>query len=757
MGNKERNGHISLLNVLRTDILVWLPLSCLIFFVASLVISGWPSGLVINIEYPFVYTGDGIGVLYTIKKVLEGWYFSSMRSGYPFGADFFDYPMSDSGSLLIIKILGRLFGSHVAALNIYFLLGFSVTFAFGYAVLRAFRLCRSFAAAGAVAFVFLPFHFFRLAQLFYTWYFVVPLFLYFGHRLFSGATLLTNEYRLWLSALAYFTVFGVLASFGAYYALFGVIVLLVSALAGTLAKRDNKIFLRGAIASIAVATGIVANAAPNLIHTIEYGSNPEVAQRTLAESEIYGLKLTQLLLPHSRHRSAKLRKVTQEYERHFPFNENRASSLGVVGSVGVLLSFASLLFTLAGRRVDKRVVFLGLIFLALFLVATIGGLSAIFALLVSPMIRGWNRISVFIGFTAIATFFILLESFLEKYFSNRCSSLTVLPCAVLISLFAIWDQTDPIYSPRTDAFRRQFLADREFVRKVESALPIGAAVYQLPYMAFPENGPLHHLNDYSLAIGFIHSESLRWSYAGMRGREGDYFYRHLTLEPIQRQVEVIRNLGFSGIYIDRKGYPDSGEAVERELQRLLGEGPTFVHLGNTLAFYKMTSTKPALEGKLTPREIMQIAGFYADKFGVRYQATLTDGIDFRYRALPSFVADISGLSIPEPWGRWSDARGDRSVKIELVDSLPTEFSIVLKAVGFGPNADQPLLVNVGGVSVSVILSRQMAEHRIKLRLPDHSARLIELIPPQPISPVQLNMNSDNRLLGIGIEQIRFEL
>lgn len=93
----------------------------------------------------------------------------------------------------------------------------------------------------------------------------------------------------------------------------------------------------------------------------------------------------------------------------------------------------------------------------------------------------------------------------------------------------------------------------------------------------------------------------------------------------------------------------------------------------------------------------------------------------------------------------------------MVDELPTEFSIVLKIVGFGPNAGQPLVINVGGVSVSIILSNQMAEHRIKLKLSNRSARLIEFIPPQPISPAQLNMSVDNRLLGIGIEQIGFEL
>ncbi len=751
-------GLPSLAGLLWRELLLWFPLSLGAVCVASAIVTGAPPWSVFNGEYPFAYEGDGLAMLSLVQKGLEGSYLYNARLGYPFGADFFDYPMSDMGSLLTLKALGHCFGSSVVALKLYFLLGFGVTVPFAYGTLRVFGLCRALAASGTLLFVFLPFHFARIAHPLLAWYFVVPLFIHSGYRLFVGAPLFSNDRRFWCRTLASGIGLCVLASFGVYYAAFGAIVLCVSGLLGALVLRENRILLCGAGAAIAVVAGVVVNVAPNLWYEWEFGPNPEGARRIPAESERFGLKLTQMVLPAAWHRVAPLRDVAQRYRREFPLvNENESASLGMVGSVGLFLSVAAVFWSAAGRRVDQRMVFLGLLSLGLFLVATVGGAGVLFALLVSPMIRAWNRVSIFVAFSAIATFFLHCEYLLTRYASTGRRSLLALGCAVVVGVLALWDETPPTCAMCNEEYHRRFIADREFVGRIEASLPVGAAIYQLPYVAFPEAGVLHGLQDYAMVVGFLHSGTLRWSYGAMRGREGDMFYRYLSQEPMADQVAAIQRLGFGGVYVDRRGFPDKGEAVERELRRLLGGGPTLVHPDNTIAFYQLLSGAPVVERKMASREIMDLAGFHADKFGVRVPATLRDGIDFRKRALPLFVAEIDGLAPPEPWGRWSDARVRRSVKIQFVDPLPREFSLVLKVAGFGPNIGQPLLVSVGGVSVSVPLSEQMSEHRIKLSLPDHLVRTIELTPPQPISPAELKQGDDARLLGVGIEEMGFEL
>ena len=153
----------------------WLPGTVLSFFLASILLSGWPMGLVPNLDYPYSYTKDSLSYAWTVQRVIEGWIFDNPRSGYPFGSNFLDYPSSDFGNLLIIKFLGLLSGSYYSATNLYFLLGFPVIFMTSFCVLYAIGLSRTFAWGAALLFTFIPFHFLRIEHLFYTWYFCCSL------------------------------------------------------------------------------------------------------------------------------------------------------------------------------------------------------------------------------------------------------------------------------------------------------------------------------------------------------------------------------------------------------------------------------------------------------------------------------------------------------------------------------------------------------------------------------------------------------
>src|SRR5690606_33675572 len=104
---------------------------------------------------------------------------------------------------------------------------------------------------------------------------------------------------------------------------------------------------------------------------------------------------------------------------------------------------------------------------------------------------------------------------------------------------------------------------------------------------FPESPPLHQLGDTTLSLGFLHSDALRWSWGGMKGRAGDLFYRALATQPLTRQLDVIGRLGFDGVYIDRRGYADRAQALERELQALLGATATLQSDDGNVVFYRI--------------------------------------------------------------------------------------------------------------------------------------------------------------------------
>lgn len=760
--NKTVNSYDSanqirpLFEVLYAEIYLWLPFAVLVFFIASILMSGWPGGLIPNIRYPFSYNGDGISHTWMIQRVIEGvWYFDNARSGYPFGSNFLDYPSSDTGNFLVLKMLGALTGSFSAAMNIYFLLGFSVTFAFSYAVLRTLQISRSFTVACAVVFVFLPFHFFRLVHLFYTWYFVVPLFFYYGYRLFVTESFFSVAEGKWKAISIHSIILLMLSSFGVYYALFGVFVLIVGAIAGTIRNKSKKNLFFGFAASAIIALGVLVNVSPSIYNNIVRGANLEVANRSVAESEIYGLKITQMLLPRPGHRLPLLVKVAASYNDRFPLNENSTSSLGLIGAIGLLIIFSTAFMGLAGRQLDSRLAFLGITAIVLIFIATVGGFASLFALFVSPLIRGWNRVSVFIGFAAIAAFFMSAELYLKKYLSKVRLAMAILLLAISTSLFGIWDQTTPACTSCNETVHAKFVSDREFVKRIEAALPKGSAVYQLPYMPFPEVPPLHRLGAYDLAIGFLHSEALRWSYAGMRGREGDLFFRALAQQDMKKQLEVIGNLGFAGIYIDRRGFVDGGKLVEDDLHRLLGREEKLISGDGQLAFYRIGPAAPVLAPGATPHEIMKQAGFFADKYGVRYQAAFEEGIDFRRKDLPIFVNELRGLSVSEPWGRWSDGNLSRSIVLEFSEALPRSFTLSLRGQAFGPNSGKSVHIRVGRRTESVQFSSVMEVMRVRFEI-EHDEKIIEIIPPLPTTPKSLGINDDTRKLGIGLERIWIE-
>ena len=608
------SGPRPLWDIFRAEWKWWLPGAILSFVLASVLMSGWPGGLIPNFSYPYTYKGDGLSHSWMVQRLIEGWIFDNPRSGYPFGSNFLDYPNSDSGNFFVLKLLGSLAGEYQATLNLYFLFGFVVTFIVSFCVLKAFCMEGPFAFTAASLFVFLPFHFLRLEHLFYTWYFVVPLFFYAAFYIFyfqNGSAVRPGSAA---KLLACFIAFVVIGSFGVYYALFGVIVLCVAGIMSWVRSGWGEGVWRALAASLIVIIGVLINVGPYLINKHVTGPNPEVAVRSPVDAEEYGFKMMQLLLPRPSHRVNWLAGLTNQYNKTFPLvNENLTATLGVVGSSGFLLVGVLFLVNFAGGKVDSRLALLTSLVFVLFFVGTIGGLGALFSSIVSASIRGWNRISIFIGFGSITVFFLIFQFYLTRSFSPSISKFLILIVSIAVMIVGIYDQTIPACQSCNEQTRAAFEADKNFVGKIEKLLPSSAAIYQLPYMSFPEVPPLNRLGIYDLSSGFLHSKSLRWSYAGMKGREGDLFYRSLAQQPMAKQIKTIKKLGFSGIYLDRRGFADDGRAIEGQLQSLLGVGPELTRDDGQIAFYRITPTGPMIAAGTSPQEIMRRSGFNPHK------------------------------------------------------------------------------------------------------------------------------------------------
>lgn len=723
------------------------------FVLTSVLMTGWPSGIFPNLTYPYTYQGDGLSHSWLTLRAMEGWIFENPRSGYPFGSNFLDYPGSDAGNLLLLKIVGMIVGNYYGAINLFFLLSFSVIFVASYCVLRAFKLSKPFAFAASLLFAFLPFHFHRLGHLFYSWYFVVPV-VYFLCLSFSES--IGGNRSLGKSIFLFFAAI-VLASFGVYYALFGVIAFFVCVLAIFCRDGDFKYAKAPALAIFFVIAGVFFNIAPNIVNKHLNGANPEVAVRSASEAEIYGFKLMQLVLPRGGHREPYLAFLTQRYSEASPLvNENATSSLGVVGAAGFVGLLIVLISALSGRKIDARLSLLAILVFIFFLFGTIGGLGSLFSSVISSSIRGWNRISVFIAFGVIAAFFIFLQNFINRYLSPGRARIAFFVFALIFGGIGLYDQTTPACLACNEQTKVAFENDKNFVAEIEKNMPSGGAIYQLPYMPFPEVAPLHRLHTYDLAVGFLHSKELRWSYAGMKGRDGDLFYRALARESVEKQLEVISRMGFSGIYIDRRGFEDNADALISRLSALLGSEPLLRRADGDVVFFRLPSVSEVDLSGMSSREIIKRSGYVVDKLGARYSANFSDGIDFTRRNWPEFVRDVTGISDPEPWGRWSDANLAQGVRFDFFSPLPARFTLVLSAQAFGYNGEQAVVVKVGDQAHHLTIKQGEHEVRLPIFLVSDTVDSIEFISQNPISPKEAGVSEDSRKLGVGFIRLRFE-
>ena len=140
-------------------------------------------------------------------------------------------------------------------------------------------------------------------------------------------------------------------------------------------------------------------------------------------------------------------------------------------------------------------------------------------------------------------------------------------------------------------------------------------------------------------------------------------------------------------------------------------------------------------------------------------AELADGIDFKKQGYPDFLAKVSGMSGYEPWGRWTDATVGSVAKFRFRQVLPRKFILEITAIAFGPNYGAPVKVRVGGVEKTFVITPTKKEadtYRLAFET-DGTADTLEITPPKPTSPSEINTKSgDARKLGIAFISLKIK-
>lgn len=630
----------------------------------------------LDLQVPLNYSSDSLlHLVYVQNMVDSGSYLDGPRLGAPFGQDHHDYPLGpDQAHLLILRALTALTRDAPMSVNLFYLLTFPLAALTALWALRRLRVPPLIAMFGALVFALLPYHFLRsTGHLFLAACYTVPVSCYLivatleGRRFFELGRGSSRRRRL-LDVLGPAALCLLVASGGAYYAVFTLVLLGPATLLGWLRTRSRRVLLSGSLVAALIVAFLALNSLPTFIYRLDHGTNQDVAVRGEAETERYALRPTALLMPVLGHRIEPFASLAARYAA-FPPTGERGESLGLVGAVGfvglVLVAIGALSGAFANGRRWLRYRGLAALTAIALLLAVTGGGSTMIALLISPQIRAWARISIFIGFFAVLAVCLALGLVWRLSRLKRWRPLLAAGVVVLLGV-AMLDQTTDRFIPSYAAVRQEFLANEAFVQQVEGALPEGAAIYQLPHRLYPEGGQRGSSVDYDPVRAYLSSRHLRWSYGGMKGREAGW-QLFVQGRPPSTVLPLIAGAGFSAVWVDRAAYAERAASTEVALQATLGP-PSLESADQRHAVYDIRAYAAGISQQVGEQQWAALGAALLSPVWARWQAGVEPG-------------QVDGCHI---------ARGSTGrARLALVNDGPTDRQVVISfelSTARGPRA-----------------------------------------------------------------------
>jgi phosphoglycerol transferase len=570
----------------------------LCFVILAITLKLWRADL----HVPFSYHGDSLFTQLWIKGIVEnGWYLHQERVGFPDGSDLYDFPMSDNFHFGVLKLLA-LFSSDTAVIfNVFYLLSFPFVLLTSLAVLRQLGIAGRLAVVLALLYTFLPFHFLRglRGHVFLMSYFMVPpavlvaLWICLARGASSPSQGQTREVTTFTKSqwLVVFSICLGLSSTGIYYAFFACFLFGVAGLI-CLSRGD----VRGAVIGLAlvglVSLGVVVNLLPNILYRQTHGANPEAVVRVLAAPEVFGMKFTQLVLPMSMHRIGWLAQWKTAYNAALPVGCSDFGYLGLFGVLGFVGLLGRFLFRRAKPSPPDLLDIVQVFNVCAVLLATVGGFGMVASLFAGAWLRCFERMSIVIAFLSLLGVGVVVNRWLDR-FPNISRSRFLLPGILgCVLAGALWEETSSFFVPSYAALRKEYAQDACFVRAIEASLSPGAAIFQLPYVPFPENGFLHRMGDYEHFRAYLRSRTLRWSYGAIKGRAGDAWQKRTANLPAEQMASQLLAAGFEAIYVDRHGFDDNGVRLEQELTQSVGR-PVLVSPDARFVLFKLSNYEAA--------------------------------------------------------------------------------------------------------------------------------------------------------------------
>lgn len=508
-------------------------------------------------RWKMAFHGDALWGMAATKAMAQGeiGFFSKRPSsfGAPFTANWNDWLTTEEGLAawwaLLVRLFGLFRGSNLVLLSAHLLAATSF-----YLVCRYLRYDRTIALAGAALFALSHFSFWRgLPHLGLVMYWHIPLGFLVLWWCVRGERIVEERGKL-LFSLGAGALHGIQSP---YYAAMFLQLLFAGTACAVVRSREWKKALPAILITFVLVATFACMNVDTLYYRILHGPNPGVVERSYVDVEVWALKPVELFLPASHSIAAFERWAnTAYYKRTVLLGEGGSLYLGIIGmfSLGWLLRHVLKGFA----RQDFQQIPLHFWCAAWVLgYSVVGGLTGIVGLWDIFFLRATNRYSIFI--LAAVLLFLVKQLTLQ---TRRWRTGSVSGLAVLLLAVGIYDQVPPRRPEQEKATRKMMKADQQLVAEIQSKLPEGAMIFQLPVMEFPESAPIQKMTEYEPFRPYLHSEHLRFSYGENKGRDRDRWQREAGQLSAADLVRTLEQYGFSAILLDRKGYSNPNAAQE---------------------------------------------------------------------------------------------------------------------------------------------------------------------------------------------------
>lgn len=525
------------------------------------------------------------------------------RIGMPEVAALIDFPAQDIIMALILWILSLFISSTSKIQYIYLIFTFMIN-AYSMALLLR-KLKISYEASFSIALLFTaaPFHFYRYLE-----HVTLSNYMYFAVAMYLALYILgvIDEDRKWKIAFC-----SILLGLGyGYYYAFGLIILTVAFVLKFIRSESKKEIVKKIWIFVMTGMAIVLSLLPKIVYGMIYGNNHIAGKRDAVEQEIYGLKIIQMLLPPGYSRFSFLSAMNEEYSSKAPLvNENSFASLGIVAAVGFLILCIVMVVSFCSLKKDKKqqqilTDFLSLSTLTLVLTGAIGGFGEIFNYLVTAQIRCYNRSSIYIAGLS----YVMIAMLLNRL-SQKKRKLSGLICGMIL-LIGLTDQMNILPDNWQEPAKHTQQIYETFFSQAEQQLDTGAMVYQLPYLDFPEASSF----DYKHFVGYLLTDTLKWSYGGVKGRNFAAKELYIDEGMSYRFLEEVKEAGFDAVYIDLAGYEDGGSKVLEFYNSI--DVPSMVSEDGQLYLYDISNLK------ISPEKLLAAYSF-VEKQAQRYHISVS--------------------------------------------------------------------------------------------------------------------------------------